>query len=104
MVTIEKELDIKIARKKIKDRSSLAKKGVFPFKECSYSATDGPETSRRDIIAQHVRFVERAGGKVIGARSGATDLNFEISPLVSYSGEGLKVSKERHSTRRTSIA
>ncbi|KAI0224786.1 UDP-N-acetylglucosamine pyrophosphorylase [Massospora cicadina] len=61
-----------------------------PLKNAPGSATDGPETSRRDIIAQHVRFVERAGGKVIGAESGATDLNFEISPLVSYSGEGLK--------------
>jgi UDP-N-acetylglucosamine/UDP-N-acetylgalactosamine diphosphorylase len=46
---------------------------------------DSPDTSRADIMAQHVRFVEKAGGKVVSNG----ELEFEISPLVSYGGEGL---------------
>lgn len=62
-----------------------------PLKNAPGSATDGPETSRRDIIAQHLRFIEKAGGKVDhGGDADVTNLKFELSPLVSYSGEGLK--------------
>ncbi|KAL2915609.1 UDP-N-acetylglucosamine pyrophosphorylase [Polyrhizophydium stewartii] len=50
---------------------------------------DSPETSRADIMAQHVRFVEAAGGKVAPTQ-GSTAPVFEISPLVSYDGEGLE--------------
>lgn len=74
-----------------------------PLKNAPGSATDGPETSRRDIIAQHVRFVERAGAKVIGADSGGETLNFEISPLVSYAGEGLKEMVEGKAIKPTYI-
>jgi UDP-N-acetylglucosamine/UDP-N-acetylgalactosamine diphosphorylase len=63
-----------------------------PLKNAPGSNVDCPETSRRDIVAQHVRFVERAGGKVEpGAGESAAHLTFEISPLVSYYGEGLEV-------------
>ncbi|OZJ05845.1 hypothetical protein BZG36_00888 [Bifiguratus adelaidae] len=62
-----------------------------PLKNAPGSGSDCPETSRRDIIAQHVRFIEKAGGKVVSA-DGALNfdtLQFEISPWVSYAGEGL---------------
>ncbi|KAG5460145.1 MAG: UDP-N-acetylglucosamine pyrophosphorylase [Olpidium bornovanus] len=62
---------------------------------------DNPETSRRDIVAQQARFVKRAGGKVqLGEADKSADAGkssspwekatFEISPLVTYSGEGLE--------------
>ncbi|KAG0324378.1 UDP-N-acetylglucosamine pyrophosphorylase, partial [Podila horticola] len=63
-----------------------------PLKNAPGTGQDCPETSRRDILQQHVRFIESAGGKVIVGEDdkqveGAPTL--EISPLVSYSGEGL---------------
>ncbi|KAF8935563.1 UDP-N-acetylglucosamine diphosphorylase [Dissophora ornata] len=63
-----------------------------PLKNAPGTGEDCPETSRRDILQQHVRFIEQAGGKVIVGKDdeqleGAPTL--EISPLVSYSGEGL---------------
>lgn len=50
---------------------------------------DSPDTSRADIIAQHVRFVEKAGGSVVGQEHGVPPV-FELSPLVTYAGEGLE--------------
>ncbi|KAF9426478.1 UDP-N-acetylglucosamine pyrophosphorylase [Podila epigama] len=63
-----------------------------PLKNAPGSGQDCPETSRRDILQQHVRFIENAGGKVVVGEDdklveGAPTL--EISPLVTYSGEGL---------------
>ncbi|KAJ3319911.1 UDP-N-acetylglucosamine pyrophosphorylase [Boothiomyces sp. JEL0866] len=52
---------------------------------------DSPDTSRADIMAQHVRFVEAAGGKVV-SEDGSAPV-FEISPLVSFAGEGLEAVK-----------
>jgi UDP-N-acetylglucosamine/UDP-N-acetylgalactosamine diphosphorylase len=48
---------------------------------------DSPETCRRDLTNAHALFVERAGGRIEGDLS--TQL-FEISPLVTYGGEGLE--------------
>ncbi|KAG0094081.1 UDP-N-acetylglucosamine pyrophosphorylase [Podila epicladia] len=63
-----------------------------PLKNAPGTGQDCPETSRRDILQQHVRFIESVGGKVVIGEDdkqvyGAPTL--EISPLVSYSGEGL---------------
>ncbi|KAG0005581.1 UDP-N-acetylglucosamine pyrophosphorylase [Entomortierella chlamydospora] len=63
-----------------------------PLKNAPGTGQDCPETSRRDILQQHVRFIEAAGGKVIVGEDdvqieGAPTL--ELSPLVTYSGEGL---------------
>ncbi|RKP24739.1 nucleotide-diphospho-sugar transferase [Syncephalis pseudoplumigaleata] len=61
-----------------------------PLKNAPGTGVDCPETSRRDIVAQHVRFVTAAGGRVVpGAGETAEQMTFEISPLVSYAGEGL---------------
>ncbi|KAF9572583.1 UDP-N-acetylglucosamine pyrophosphorylase [Mortierella alpina] len=64
-----------------------------PLKNAPGSGQDCPETSRRDILQQHVRFIENAGGQVVVGETdepleGAPTL--EISPLVTYSGEGLR--------------
>ncbi|KAG0204130.1 UDP-N-acetylglucosamine pyrophosphorylase [Mortierella sp. GBA30] len=64
-----------------------------PLKNAPGSGNDCPETSRRDILQLHVRFIETAGGEVVVGEEdeqieGAPTL--EISPLVTYSGEGLR--------------
>lgn len=51
---------------------------------------DSPDTSRADIMAQHVRYIEAAGGCVSLGPNGSAPV-FEISPLVSYDGEGLEL-------------
>ncbi|CAG8453488.1 999_t:CDS:2 [Paraglomus occultum] len=67
------------------------KEEFSPLKNAPGTGVDDPDTSRRDIINQHVGFVERAGGEVVpGAGETQDKLTFEISPLVSYAGEGLE--------------
>jgi UDP-N-acetylglucosamine/UDP-N-acetylgalactosamine diphosphorylase len=63
------------------------KEEFSPLKNAPGTGTDDPDTSKKDVINQHIRFVERAGGKVV---PGDEDISFEISPLVSYAGEGLE--------------
>ncbi|KAI7871041.1 nucleotide-diphospho-sugar transferase [Spinellus fusiger] len=66
------------------------KEDFSPLKNAPGTGVDCPETSRRDIVAQHVRFIEAAGGKVVGPHSDNFELlQFEVSPWVSYAGEGL---------------
>lgn len=61
-----------------------------PLKNAPGAGADCPETSRRDIVAQHVRFIEAAGGKVVGEHEDDFEkLDFELSSWVSYAGEGL---------------
>ncbi|KAJ2776904.1 UDP-N-acetylglucosamine pyrophosphorylase [Coemansia javaensis] len=60
-----------------------------PLKNAPGAGVDCPETSRDDLLAQCVRFAEAAGATVQPAAPGQPP-RFEISPLVSYAGEGLE--------------
>ena len=55
-----------------------------PLKNAPGTGSDDPETSRRDLLSQHKRFLEHAGAEV------KDGVEIEISPLVSYAGEGLE--------------
>lgn len=54
-----------------------------PVKNAPGSASDSPDTARHAILSLHQRWVQEAGGSVTGAEG------VEVSPLVSYAGEGL---------------
>lgn len=55
-----------------------------PVKNAPGSATDSPDTARAAILKLHKDWIEAAGGLVDGEEG------VEISPLVSYAGEGLE--------------
>ncbi|KAJ2648531.1 UDP-N-acetylglucosamine pyrophosphorylase [Coemansia sp. RSA 1250] len=59
-----------------------------PLKNAPGTGVDCPETSRRDLIAQCIRFAEAAGATVHTVEG--SEPAFEISGLVSYAGEGLE--------------
>ncbi|EFX03770.1 udp-n-acetylglucosamine pyrophosphorylase [Grosmannia clavigera kw1407] len=57
-----------------------------PLKNAPGTGEDDPETSRRDILLQGRRWIAAAGAHV----HGAPDAGVEVSPLLSYGGEGLE--------------
>ena len=58
-----------------------------PLKNGKGSTEDNAETSRADVMAQGRRWVEAAGATVVS--EDPADNGVEVSPLISYSGEGL---------------
>ncbi|KAI8321042.1 UDP-N-acetylglucosamine diphosphorylase [Martensiomyces pterosporus] len=62
-----------------------------PLKNAPGAGADCPETSRHDLIAQHIRFAEAAGATVQVDGEPA----FELAPAVTYEGEGLESLKGR---------
>jgi UDP-N-acetylglucosamine/UDP-N-acetylgalactosamine diphosphorylase len=64
-----------------------------PLKNAPGTGSDDPETSRRDLLAQQRRFLERAGAKV------ADGVEIEIPPSVTYAGEGLESVKGKTFSR-----
>ncbi|KAM0788592.1 hypothetical protein ACM66B_001714 [Microbotryomycetes sp. NB124-2] len=60
-----------------------------PLKNAPGTGTDDPLTSRRDLMNEHKRWLRDAGAIVLDD-DGDDKVEIEISPLVSYAGEGLR--------------
>ncbi|WWC63789.1 uncharacterized protein I303_106394 [Kwoniella dejecticola CBS 10117] len=60
-----------------------------PLKNAPGSKADCPETSRRDLLAQQLRWLIKAGAEVQEGADGA-GVEIEVTPGVSYAGEGLE--------------
>lgn len=57
-------------------------------KNTDASEKDCPRTAKQDIMNLHKNYVEKAGGKLLPGPDGS--IVCEISPLLSYDGEGLE--------------
>ena len=64
-----------------------------PLKNASGTGEDDPETSRNDILTQGRRWLEATGATVTSEKQ--EDSGVEISPLISYEGEGLDFLSKR---------
>lgn len=60
-----------------------------PLKNARGSKEDNPDTSRADVMAQGRRWLQAAGAVVIS--ESADETGVEVSPLISYGGEGLEL-------------
>ncbi|KAI4142608.1 MAG: hypothetical protein L6R39_004870 [Caloplaca ligustica] len=60
-----------------------------PLKNARGTGEDDPDTSRQDILNQGRRWVENVGG-VVESEVPIEETGVEVSPLVSYGGEGLE--------------
>lgn len=63
-----------------------------PLKNAKGTGEDDQDTSRKDILQQGKRFLEAAGAVVV---SESADVGVEVSPLISYGGEGLEFLRGR---------
>jgi len=58
-----------------------------PLKNAKGTGEDDPDTSKRDIMQQGTRWLQAAGATVV---SEGDETGIEVSPLISYGGEGLE--------------
>ncbi|KAK3173724.1 hypothetical protein OEA41_007056 [Lepraria neglecta] len=65
-----------------------------PLKNAKGTGEDDPDTSKKDILDQGERWIHNVGGAVV-SESGADEAGVEISPLISYGGEGLEFLRDR---------
>ncbi|EGD89791.1 hypothetical protein H113_02271 [Trichophyton rubrum MR1459] len=63
-----------------------------PLKNARGSKDDNPDTSKKDIMQQGLRWIKAAGAVVSEEH---TSLGIEVSPSISYGGEGLAFLKGR---------
>ncbi|KAJ8113154.1 hypothetical protein OPT61_g4652 [Boeremia exigua] len=63
-----------------------------PLKNARGTGEDDPDTSRLDIMTQGKKWVQAAGATVVSEDPKA---GIELSPLISYGGEGLEFLKDR---------
>ena len=64
-----------------------------PLKNAPGSKADSPETSRRDLLAQQRRWLEAAGASL------EEGVEVEVTPGLSYAGEGLEFVKGKKFTK-----
>ncbi|XP_068703514.1 UDP-N-acetylhexosamine pyrophosphorylase-like [Montipora foliosa] len=60
-----------------------------PLKNAKGSEKDSPETAKRDLCNLHCKYIVNAGGKFLN-KNGFSTVVCEVSPLLSYAGEGLE--------------
>ncbi|KAI4216471.1 MAG: hypothetical protein LQ351_000960 [Letrouitia transgressa] len=65
-----------------------------PLKNAKGTGEDDPDTSKLDILNQGRRWVQNVGGTV-ESETALEETGVEVSPLVSYGGEGLDFLKTR---------
>ncbi|PUU72176.1 nucleotide-diphospho-sugar transferase [Tuber borchii] len=58
-----------------------------PLKNARGTGEDDPDTSRRDVLSQGGKWAEAAGATIISTEA---ESGVEVSPLISYGGEGLE--------------
>lgn len=68
-----------------------------PLKNARGAGVDDPDTSRRDLLALQRSWLERAGASL------GPGVDVEISPRISYAGEGLEAVKGRHFAESTNV-
>ncbi|CAF1037658.1 unnamed protein product [Brachionus calyciflorus] len=60
-----------------------------PLKNADEAKKDCPSTCRNELYAQHYKWLKNAGALFEAKINETTRLELEISPLISYNGEGL---------------
>ena len=69
------------------------KEEFSPLKNAAGTGEDDPDTSKKDIMQQGVRWLQNVGATVVSEND--PEAGVEVSPLISYGGEGLDYLKGR---------